>query len=1165
MLLSDLLPQGINPQFTATPKSIGNLKGAALSLCIAAIKSHNHNPLLIICNDGSEARTLKEELFFLMPKVKMQIFCDWETLPYDRLSPHQDLISERLKILASVTHLKDGIIITTLPALMSRLAPCDYIKGKSFLLEKGQICDPNQLQGELVEHGYLLVNEVLEHGEFARRGSILDIYPMGESSPYRIDFFDDEVDSIALLDIDTQRSLQKIDKISMLPAHEFPLDKDGISVFRSNYRDAFPNANLQNHVIYQSISKGAIPSGIEYYLPLFFASTSTFFDYLHQDFNIITIDNIEDKAQAYFNEACERAHSRKGNPDNPPLDPLKLFLSAQEFSQRLSEFKRLSLYKENINTDKRASYNSDFELLPAISFNRQDQNSTAKLCDFCDEFIGKEQGRLLITAISAGRRQSLREILPQSLIDKYGIKSASSIADFVAGTDKLMLSIAPFDKGVYSHKQKLALVTESDLLGFKVIRQKQAKKNSHLSDDTIIKNLSELKEGQIVVHIDHGIGRYRGLKTLEIGGIKGEYLTIEYQHSDMLNIPITALNKVARYSGGENPILSRLGSDLWAKKKQKAYDKVKDVAAELLDLYAQRASHAGRSFKVDLKALDEFAAGFGYQETPDQLLAINNTLNDLAQTEPMDRLICGDVGFGKTEVALRAAFVVASSGAQVAVLVPTTVLAEQHYQNFHERFAGTAINVDVISRFKSVKAQNEVLKAVSEGKIDIIIGTHKLLSKSVKFKDLGLIIVDEEHRFGVKQKERLKEIRANVDILTLTATPIPRTLNMAMEGMRELSIIATAPEHRLAVKTFVEESSESIVREAIMRELRRGGQVYYLHNDVATIKQRAEQLHQLVPEARICIGHGQLSEQELQRVMRDFYHQRFNLLVCSTIVENGLDVPTANTIIIDRADNLGLAQLHQIRGRVGRSHHQAYAYLFTPPKALLSKDAKLRLDAIASLEELGAGFVLATHDLEIRGAGELLGEEQSGQIESIGFSLYTEMLNAAVTALKEGHEPSLTELTQNECDINVHLPCLFPDSYIHDVNTRLSLYKRLGTCATPEEFSDFKVELIDRFGFLPPPAENLMELTKLKKLATSLGISKILCDENGGVLELGPKHKISPEYLITLVTKKGYRLSGQNSLRYPIKEDEKRSRMQILELILKALYSHSELYNLEKN
>ncbi len=1165
MQFKDLLPGDINPKFNSVSKTIGNLPGASLSLTIAALKTQNAGPLLIICSDSSEARNLCEELKNLLPHENTAIFGDWETLPYDRLSPHQDLISERLRILATVSNQKSGIIFTTLPAVLSSLAPIEYVKSRSFCLEKGQILNTDKLKDELICHGYLLVDQVLEHGEFAIRGSILDIYPMGDNKPYRIDFFDDEVDSISIFDVDNQRSTQKIDKISLLPAHEFPLDKEGISIFRSNYRDAFPRASLQNHVIYQSISKGAVPAGIEYYLPLFFDKTSCFFDYLNDEFNIITINNIKDRAKEFFQEAQKRALNLKGNPDNPPLDPEKLFLNEEIFEKRLSSFKNMNLQRDPINENdlkKRGFYNTDFQKLPDISINRQNAKDTQNFLAFCDDFISNDKGRVLITALSEGRRQSLREILPVALIDKTGIKAASSISDFIASDNKMMLSIASFDTGVYSKRLKLAFITESELYGFKVIRQRQRNSSSKVSDDTIIKNLSQLQEGQVVVHIDHGIGRYRGLKTLNIGGVKGEFLTIEYQNKDVLNIPITALNKIACYSGSENPVLSRLGSDVWSKKKQKAYDKVRDVAAELLDLYAKRAANQGRAFPIDFKALDEFASGFGYQETQDQILAINATLNDLSKKQPMDRLICGDVGFGKTEVALRAAFVVASSGAQVAVLVPTTILAEQHYQNFKERFAGTAINVEVISRFKSVKEQNEALKAVAKGQIDIIIGTHKLLSKTVKFKDLGLIIVDEEHRFGVKQKERLKEIRADVDILTLTATPIPRTLNMAMEGMRELSIIATAPEHRLAVKTFVEEFSESTCREAIMRELRRGGQVYYLHNDVSTINQRAHQLQELVPEAKIGIGHGQLAEQELQKVMRDFYHQRFNLLVCSTIVENGLDVPTANTIIIDRADNLGLAQLHQIRGRVGRSHHQAYAYLFTPPKSLLNKDAKLRLDAISSLEELGAGFVLATHDLEIRGAGELLGEEQSGQIQSIGFSLYSEMLNAAVKSLKDGHEPSLNDLTLNECDINVRLPCLFPDTYIRDVNTRLSLYKRLASCVSEDEFTDLKVELIDRFGFLPEASENLFKLSKLKRLATDLGINKILCDENGGIIELDEHHKINPNYLINLILKcrhNEYRMQGQSSLRYFIAETEGRGRLEILNQLLLALLAHSSL------
>ena len=1164
MQLKDLLESSINTNFTSTQKNIANLNSTGLVGSIGAIYEQNKGPILIVCADSFDATSIRANLKALLPTTKIEIFPDWETLPYDTLSPHQDIISARIKLLATIADLKDGIVITTVQSVMHRLPPVTFIKQNSFSIAKGNIRDISMMKREMIAHGYLLVEQVLAPGEFAIRGSILDIYPMGSKEPYRIDFFDDEVDTIRTFDIDTQRSLNQIDEINLLPAHEFPFTEQAIKEFRSNYRDTFVGANLANHPIYQAVSKGAIPAGIEYYIPLFFSAMSSIFEYLNEDFNLITVDDVPKAVLDFDVEIHKRALEFAGNADHPPVNASKLFLTVKEFEDNTKKLKQIALFKkafDETSLQKRGFYNTDFLPVPQIAFNHQEKDSAKELIAFTSDFIDKG-GRILMSAVSEGRRQSIREILPRVLTDKYGIKAASSLSEFINAKDKLMLTIAPFDEGVIIPKAKLCFLTESELFGFKVVKQRKASHKSQLSQDTIIKNLSSLTEGQVVVHIDHGIGRYRGLKTLEIGGVKGEYLAIEYQNGDMLNIPITALSKVARYSGTENPPLSRLGNDTWNKKKQKAVQKVTDVAAQLLDLYARREAVKGSSFKVDEKALDEFASGFGYQETPDQLNAITNTIADLQKPRPMDRLVCGDVGFGKTEVALRAAFVVANSGSQVALLVPTTILAEQHYQNFKDRFAGTAINIELLSRFKTAKQQNETIDKIEQGTIDIIIGTHKLLSKDIRFKKLGLIIVDEEHRFGVKQKERLKEIRASVDLLTLTATPIPRTLNMAMEGMRELSIIATPPEHRLAVKTFVMEKTDSTIREAIMRELRRGGQVYYLHNDVATINQRAEQLEKLVPEARIAVGHGQLNEHELQRVMRDFYHQRYNILVCSTIVENGLDVPTANTIIIDRADLLGLAQLHQIRGRVGRSHHQAYAYLFTPPKAALSKDAKLRLDAIASLEELGAGFVLATHDMEIRGAGELLGEEQSGQIESVGFSLYSEMLEAAVKALKEGREPSLAELTLNECDIDLHIPCLLPTDYIADVNTRLSFYKRISSCINADNFEDLKVELIDRFGFLPDATKNLFEVSALKKLATDLGIKRINGDEKGGIIEFNNTHKISNDYLIKLMTTcrhNEYRLTGQSTMRYALPESPERSRLSLLKQLLQAFAANSSL------
>jgi len=1164
MQITELIDKSINTEFSSIAKHIGNLNTTSMAGLLAAVYQKEKAPLVIICEDNYLAQALRLNLKALLPHIPLYLFEDYETLPYDMLSPHQDIISNRLKVLSTIGNLREGVIITTVLAIMSRLPPVSYLKTHALVLKNNDKISQENFKRNLLSYGYLLVEQVLSPGELAVRGSILDVYPMGTKHPYRLDFFDDELDSIRTFDVDTQRTIEKVPSLEVLPAHEFPLDKEAISIFRSNYRDVFVGANLADHPVYQAISKGAVPSGIEYYLPLFFDSMDSFFDYLPENYRLLLTGNIQKAVSSYLDEANKRFKLYEGNREHPPLKVSTVFLTNEEFETKIKGKERIYLEQEPYlegGLKQRGYYNTSFEKIPDIAFSAQDKSSQGRFLSFACSFL-EEGGRILISATTEGRRQSLRELLPQSLTSKYGIKATSSFQHFLDDTAPLMLTIGPFDEGLIIKKAKLCFISENELLGYKVIRQKKRSLSRSLSEDTIIKNLATLKEGQVVVHIDHGIGRYQGLKTMEIGGVIGEYLTIEYQHGDMLNIPITALSKIARYSGAENPPLSRLGTDTWNKKKQKAVQKVSDVAAQLLDLYALREAHEGVGFEINHAALEEFSQGFGFQETPDQETAINNTLEDLQQKKPMDRLICGDVGFGKTEVALRAAFVVASNGYQVAILVPTTILAEQHYENFKDRFAGTAINVELLSRFKSVKQQHETMKAVSEGQIDIIIGTHKLLSKELKFKKLGLIIIDEEHRFGVKQKEKLKGLKAQVDILTLTATPIPRTLNMAMEGMRELSIIATPPEHRLAVKTFVEERTDSLVREAIMRELRRGGQVYYLHNDVATIEQRARQLEELVPEAKIGVGHGQLRERELQKIMRDFYQQRYNLLVCSTIIENGLDVPSANTIIIDRADKLGLAQLHQLRGRVGRSHHQAYAYLFTPPMHLLSKDARLRLEAISSLEELGAGFILATHDMEIRGVGELLGEEQSGEIEAVGFALYQDLLEHAVKALKSGQELSLSELTENDCDIDVHLPCLFPQDYIGNVNQRLSLYKKLSTLKSNEEFSDLKIELIDRFGMLPKSTENLFTVSKLKKLATDLGIKRIICDEKGGSIEFSQHHKVSHEYLISLMTTckhNEYRLTGQNSLRYFISESEQRSRLKILEQLLMAFLGHSTL------
>lgn len=1182
MSVSELLMGTLSTQH----KVLGNLSGSSITLAIAALKAQYQHPLVVMCSDTSDVARLEQELHYLLPRTEIMVFRDYETLPYDMLSPHQDIISSRLEFLSRARNLKDGLVITSLNAVMQRLSPIEYVMQHSFVLKAGEHRNIEEMRRTFAEHGYLQVEQVFAHGEFAVRGSILDVFPMGSNTPLRIDFFDDEVDSISRFDVQTQRSTEKIPEINLLPANEFPLDKDAISFFRSRYREFFANSHLTEHVIYQAISKGLVPAGIEYYLPLFFHHTSTFFDYISSDAGLVTIGDMESAVTSYDQELHNRARLYLGNPDHPPLPVYTVFLQPDEFNNALKGLQRITLLSRELTAEeskKRLHYNAPVLPVPEIAFDHHDKNSAARFIAFAEDFCLKRKGRILITAISEGRRQNLRELLPQQLVSQLGIKAASSMDAFLDEESKapLMLTTAPFDQGLILDpaqistriksldlplnqlKTPLALITETELLGFKVVRQRKRNRQlQQIDQDTIIKNLAQLQEGQIVVHIDHGIGKYRGLKTDVINGVKGEFLTIEYLNGDMLSIPITALNKVARYSGEENPQLSKLGTDSWDKRKRKAAQKVRDVAAELLDIYAQRELKRGFAFKVDEHALDEFVSSFPYEETEDQLKAIDQTLADMQKPVAMDRLICGDVGFGKTEVALRAAFVAAMNGKQVALLAPTTILAEQHYQNFKERFAATAINVDMISRFRSTKEQNDTIAKIEAGQIDIIIGTHRLLSGKLKFKDLGLLIIDEEHRFGVRQKEKLKSLRAEVDLLTLTATPIPRTLNMALEGMRELSIIATPPEHRLAVKTFIHENSDQLCREAILRELRRGGQVYYLHNDVATMGLRLEQLNKLIPEARIETAHGQMEERQLQHVMQDFYHQRFNVLLCSTIIENGLDIPTANTIIIDRADLLGLAQLHQIRGRVGRSHHQAYAYFFTPPKMAISRDAQRRLEAIASIDELGAGFVLASHDLEIRGAGELLGEEQSGQIESIGFSLYMDMLNAAVNALKDGREPTLNELTLNECDIDMHISALLPDEYIRDVNTRLSIYKRLASCTTPEEFSDLKIELIDRFGNLPKESENLFCISTLKRLASDLGITRIHGDESGATIEFESTHKVNPEYILSLIQKSRhneYRVLRDRVLRYNLPESERNSRLRLLEMVLRAFYAHSSL------
>lgn len=986
----------------------------------------------------------------------------------------------------------------------------------------------------------------MEHGEYATRGALLDLFPMGSEQPYRLDFFDDEIDSLRLFDVDSQRTLEEVAAINLLPAHEFPTDQAAIELFRSQWRDRFEVKRDAEH-IYQQVSKGTLPTGIEYWQPLFFSEPlPPLFSYFPANALIVNTGDLEASAGRFQNETRARFESRGVDPMRPLLPPEQLWLRIDELFSELKKWPRIQLKTERL-AEKAANINLGYQKLPDLSVQAQNKAPLDNLRRFLEAFTGP----VIFSVESEGRREALGEVLARI---KIAPKHILRLEEATGNGRYLMIGAA--EHGFIDSQRDLALICESDLLGERVARRRQDSRRT-INPDTLIRNLAELHIGQPVVHLEHGVGRYAGMTTLEAGGIKGEYLMLTYANEAKLYVPVSSLHLISRYAGGaeESAPLHKLGGDAWARARQKAAEKVRDVAAELLDIYAQRAAKSGFAFKHDREQYQLFCDGFPFETTPDQAQAINAVLSDMCQPLAMDRLVCGDVGFGKTEVAMRAAFLAVENHKQVAVLVPTTLLAQQHFDNFCDRFANWPVRIEMLSRFRSAKEQAQILEQAAEGKIDILIGTHKLLQSEVKLRDLGLLIVDEEHRFGVRHKERIKAMRADVDILTLTATPIPRTLNMAMSGMRDLSIIATPPARRLAVKTFVREYDSLVVREAILREVLRGGQVYYLYNDVENIQKAADRLAELVPEARIAIGHGQMRERELERVMNDFHHQRFNVLVCTTIIETGIDIPTANTIIIERADHFGLAQLHQLRGRVGRSHHQAYAWLLTPHPKAMTTDAQKRLEAIASLEDLGAGFALATHDLEIRGAGELLGEDQSGQMTTIGFSLYMELLENAVDALKAGREPSLEDLTSQQTEVELRMPSLLPDDFIPDVNTRLSFYKRIASARNEHDLEEIKVELIDRFGPLPDAARNLLDIARLRQQAQKLGIRKLEGNEKGGVIEFNEKNNVNPVWLIGLLQKQPqhFRLDGPTRLKFMQELGERKTRMEWVRQFMRQL------------
>lgn len=1128
----------------------GTLHGSAQSLAIANAARAYKGLSLVITADTSTAIRLETELAFFassgeaLPVLQL---ADWETLPYDTISPHQDIISERLRTLYQLPSVKQGILVVPVTTLLQRLMPQSYLIGNSLMVSVGEQIDTNQLRQNLERAGYRCVDTVYEHGEFAVRGSLMDIFPMGSDLPYRIDLFDDEIESLRTFDPETQLTIDKVEKIQLLPAKEFPLNKTGINLFKQQWLERF-DVNHKACPVFQDISAGISPPGIEYYLPLFFEACSTLFDYLPQNTQVYALGDIEKSAENFWVELLRRYESRRVDPLRPLLAPRDIYLAIDELFGHLKNYCRTFVGSAPLDI-KEGNVNFATEATPSLPIRAQADNPLAAVHAFLMEF----NGRVLFCAESAGRRETLLELLGRIRIRPATVETWE---EFLASNEKIAITIAALEQGLLQAEPRLALIAESQLFGERIQQQRRRQKTQD-NADMVVKNLTELKIGAAVVHIDHGVGRYRGLETITIDNQTNEFLTLEYADEAKLYVPVTNLHLISRYSGAEDDLapLHRLGSESWQKARKKAAEQIRDTAAELLEVYARRAARKGFAFPDPKTAYEAFSASFPFEETPDQQRAIESVISDMLSPKPMDRLVCGDVGFGKTEVAMRAAFVASHGGKQVAILAPTTLLAQQHYESLKDRFAEWPITIEVLSRFRTTREVNQVLERIAEGKVDIVVGTHKLLQPDIKFKNLGLLIIDEEHRFGVRQKEQIKAMRSEIDILTLTATPIPRTLNMSMAGIRDLSIIATPPARRLSVKTFVRTYDEATIKEAILREILRGGQVYYLHNEVDTIEKTARELQELIPESRIAVGHGQMRERDLERVMSDFYHKRFNIMVCTTIIETGIDIPSANTIIINRADKFGLAQLHQLRGRVGRSHHQAYAYLLTPDRRSMTDDAVKRLEAISAAEDLGAGFTLATYDMEIRGAGELLGEEQSGQIQTIGFSLYMDMLDRAVKAIRQGKQADLEKALSEAIEINLRIPALIPSDYLPDVHTRLVMYKRLANAQSEEALRDLQVEMIDRFGLLPEAIKNLFRVTQIKIRAEAIGITKLEANNRGGKVEFASDTKVDPLQIVKLVQSQPriYKLEGANQLKFSMDLEATEKRIQAVIDLLEYL------------
>ncbi len=1138
-------------------------RGSSDALLLAGLAARIGRPMVVATAQATDVTRLAAELRYFSADLRVCVLPDWETLPYDTLSPHQDLVSERLDTLYALLQKRCDVLVVAATTALQRLAPPAFLASHTFFFKKGQRLDEAALRSQLALAGYEHVSQVVRPGEFSVRGGLIDLFPMGAALPFRLDLFGDDLESIRTFDPDNQRSLYPVDEVRLLPGREFPMDEASRTAFRGRWRERF-EGDPSRATPYRDIGNGIASAGIEYFLPVFFDGTATLFDYLAPDSIIVSHGDVEAASQRFAQETAQRYKFLAHDVERPLLRPDELFLETEQFFVQARSFGRWALRREAAEprsgaavADQARERADDIDNdaaafargLPDLAVNRRADVPIRKLVDF----VEGTPLRKLVIAESPGRRETLAQLLSEH---GFSVPMLDGWPAFLASDEEVALGVGPVHDGFVMEGAGVALITEAELFAGVARRGHRGRREQQTNVDAIIRDLSELKVGDPVVHTQHGIGRYQGLVTLDMGDGPTEFLHLVYANASTLYVPVSQLHLVGRYSGAnpDEAPLHALGSGQWEKAKRRAAQQARDAAAELLNLYARRAAREGHAFSFQPHDYEAFAEGFGFEETPDQLAAIHAVIQDMVSGKPMDRLVCGDVGFGKTEVALRAAWVAVADGKQVAVLTPTTLLAEQHFQTFSDRFANFPVRLAELSRFRSSKEVKAAIEGLNDGKVDIVIGTHKLLSQEVKFKRLGLVIIDEEHRFGVRQKEALKALRAEVDVLTLTATPIPRTLAMSLESIRDFSVIATAPQKRLAIKTFVRRESDGTIREALLRELKRGGQAYFLHNEVETIQNRRQMLEKLVPEARIVVAHGQMPERELERVMRDFHSQRFNVLLCTTIIETGIDVPTANTIVIHRADRFGLAQLHQLRGRVGRSHHQAYAYLMIPDESAITKDAGKRLEAIQMMEELGSGFYLAMHDLEIRGAGEVLGESQSGDMQEVGFTMYSDMLAEAVRALKAGREPDLSAPLAVTTEINLHTPALLPADFCGDVHERLSIYKRLANCGSEEQLETMQEELVDRFGRLPDPAQALIDTHRLRILTQPLGVAKIDAAAEVIVIQFVPQPPIAPERIIRFIqSRRDARLAGNDRLRLTASIPDPRQRVQRVREVIKAL------------